>query len=563
MSVFVCRRSGGVFWGVLFLSCLAILSLSGCSGVHDPELGLNRDAYRNMTDPVPDAFKTSRKEAPPIPDLSPTIARPAMPLLTPNRTVSLSVTSALSLKDVMFELARQAEVDIEIDPRIAGGVDFSAHNRPFLDVIDRLCDLAGLRFRIRNNVVRVEIDDPYVFNYEVPYLSIIRQTRSNIGVSTDVVTPGSSAGSGDTRSTASISGESDSNFFGELETGLKALLANTTPAGLSATRPADQPAVVLHKQTGIISVFGTLKQHQAVAEYLKPLVEASMAQVQIDARIIEVNLDDRYKSGVDWTFVMQQGTIYTLGSTLTNFNDPSPLNNTFQATIDGSDVDLLVNLIQKFGTTRTLSSPRATVLNNQSAILKVARNYVYFDVQVDRETTTDTTTSNNLPLLTVSSDIRTIPIGLVMAVQPSVDMRTNEIVLTVRPTVTELDSTVSDPAVQYINSTLDPNAVRVESQIPVVRVREIDSVLRLQSGEVAVLGGLMQDKSVLDDEGLPGLGETPVLGDLVTKREKLRDTTEMVVLLRAQVLKNASSGVTDADRHLYKTFVRDPRPFNF
>ncbi len=560
MSVPVVRGRGVPFRKILPVLGLAILS--GCAGPHDPELGLDRSGYREMISPPADAARELRQSAQvPIPELAPTLARPEIPLLTPNRTVSLSVTSALPVKDVLFELARQAEVDVEIDPRIAGGVDFVAYNRPFLDVVDRLCDLAGLRFRVRNNVVRVEIDEPYVVNYEVPYLSLVRQTRSNIGVSTDVVTPGSSAGGGDTRSTASISGESDSNFFGELEAGLKAILANTSPAGLSGSRPVDQPAVVLHKQTGIISVFGTLKQQQAVADYLKPLVESSMAQVQIDARIIEVNLDNRYKSGIDWTAVMEQGTIYSLNSTLANFTDPNPLANNFQATIDGSDVDFLVNLIEKFGTTRTLSSPRTTVLNNQSAILKVARNYVYFDVEVDRETSDSTTGSDNLPQLTVSSDIRTIPIGLVMAVQPSIDMRTNEIILTVRPTVTELDSTVADPAVQYINSTLDPNAVRVESQIPVVRVREIDSVLRLQSGEVAVLGGLMQDKSVLDDEGLPGVGETPFVGDLMTKREKLRNTTEMVVLLRAQVLRNTSSAVTAADRRLYSTFVRDPRPF--
>ncbi|MFN9938981.1 MAG: type II and III secretion system protein, partial [bacterium] len=148
--------------------------------------------------------------------------------------------------------------------------------------------------------------------------------------------------------------------------------------------------------------------------------------------------------------------------------------------------------LQEFGFVRTLSSPRITVMNNQTAILKVAQNKVYFRLNYDKIYNS----LNNRENTTVSSDIQTVPIGLIMLVQPSIDLNTGEILLFLRPSISRLTKTVSDPAIDIaFNSSINIDSNKLtsptQSMIPVVEVREIDSVLRLHNKEMAILGGLM------------------------------------------------------------------------
>jgi general secretion pathway protein D len=307
-----------------------------------------------------------------------------------------------------------------------------------------------------------------------------------------------------------------------------------------------------NRQAGVVAVFGTQRQHELVAASLAELHAAVSRQVLIEAKILEIALTDEFSSGINWRAVLDDLSIAApLGTAVA----APPFNTPFDATadvvtvaLDSSNLDVVANFIQRFGTVRTLSSPRITVLQNQTAVLKVAENQVFFRLFFERVEEDDGDDQVN-----ISSEIRTVPIGVIVTVQPSINRETDEISMALRPTVTRVVDVVNDPAVAIASNNT------VVSQIPVVAVQEIDSVVTMRSGQVVVMGGLMHDSAVNRDEGVPGLGQLPGLGYLFKARQENTRQSELVMFLRATILDNGGIDKVDAD--LYRRFGRDRRPF--
>jgi general secretion pathway protein D len=232
-------------------------------------------------------------------------------------------------------------------------------------------------------------------------------------------------------------------------------------------------------------------------------------------------------------------------------------------------------MLKAFGTTRTLSSPRVTVMNNQTGVVKVAENKVYYKLQATVTSTPSTTTSSASQTATYNSTLQTLPIGLVMTVQPSIDVDHDRVTLGLRPSVTAWPgSSVSDPAVALglasacggsttgaCSSTNIANAI-ASSAVPVVDVREMDSVVTLPSGGILVMGGLMQETVSKNDSGVPGAADMPVVGDLFKANSDQTQLTELVVFLKATVIHGKES-VDEADKDLYQRYIHDPRPLAF
>ena len=321
----------------------------------------------------------------------------------------------------------------------------------------------------------------------------------------------------------------------------------------------------MHRQAGLIALHATRKQHQQVQLYLEKLRHVACCQVLIEAKIIEVTLKDEYRSGINWQTLGTKGDLEitaNFGDMAKKgaFLDPSTAQTdmvSFGA--KGSKFSAIANTLQEFGLVRTLSSPRLTVMNNQAAILKVAQNKVYFRLNYDKMYNSQ----NNAQSTTVSSDIQTVPIGLLMMVQPSIDPETGEIILFLRPSISRLTQSVADPAIDIAynagNTTGSVTKAPVQSMIPVVEVREIDSVLRLNNKEMAVLGGLMEVRSSEHKQGLPGLDEVPILRDLTGSLSEGDTIVELVIVLKATIMDNGAAP-DGADHRLMDKYTIDPRP---
>jgi general secretion pathway protein D len=313
-------------------------------------------------------------------------------------------------------------------------------------------------------------------------------------------------------------------------------------------------SVIVNPETGVVSVRATSRQHEKVRQFLEQVAGASKRQVMIEATVVEVVLNDNYQAGIDWSALGKNGLGYSITQSFAGPDLPTnPLRlatsaftihyNNPNAAVGGS-IQSTVKLLDSFGKTRVLSSPKLMVLNNQTAVLKVVDNQVYFTVKAD--TVTNQTTSTT----TFTTTQNVVPVGFIMNVTPQIsdgDMVT----LDVRPTVTRIIGNVADP-----NPSLA--AANITSLIPVTQTREMESVLKIASGRTAVLGGLMLDSFEGSREGLPIASRIPVVGDFFSNRNDLARKSELVIFIRPLVVREAS---VDGDLAEYRRYLPDAKFF--
>lgn len=566
-----------------------------------------------------------------IPALQPYVAQPA-DNMKPMPLVSISVNQTVPLRDALFELAEQAEYDIELDPRISGSIIFTAREKPLDVVVKRISEIAGLRYKFDDDSLRMELDTPYHETYKIDYLSYIRSNNSSVRNNVAIVSGSKTTNTG---SSFEASAKSEADFWGELETNLGQILGVGPTSGNLRTRSTPQisavaqnpnvepvvtpaagaegqptvqvaapqttlqvnslptdveedsastgrggnasaqrgggegPSYGINRQAGMVSIYATERQHEKIREYLKQLRRSVTAQVLIEAKIMEVSLTDEFAAGIDWNLLgMLSGELITgfdvagQNGAAAAFARPAPtpdlLNplTNFRLGYIGNDVTAIVDMISRFGTVHALASPRLTVLNNQSAVLNVANNQVYFELEVDVTSTTEngvTTRDVN-----IDSDIRNVPEGVLINVQPSIDMDNRTVSMAVRPTVSRIVSYVDDPAVQYV--TAANNITGVASRIPVVNIQEIDSVVKMNSGQAIVMGGLMQDRTQGTQNGVPVLSEIPVVGGLFRNQVDKISKTELVVFLKSTIIDGENGTIHQTDKDIYSRFSGDRRP---
>lgn len=466
------------------------------------------------------------------------------------KRISISVTESMKMREALTQMANLAGINIFIAQDIEGSISFTAKDRPFLDILRDVCSSSGLKYTITGNSVKIEVDFPMLKFYRIPSLNVQRDTQSAVSISTDIFNGSLTSSTTDSTalnsnqanngSNSLVSETSKNDFWIELESALKMIIGEN-----------DGSYVSVHRQGGLITAYTTQSKHEEIKKYIDMLKETSEEQVLIEAKIIEVNLKDEFKSGINW-HAMRGG-----GATLNKTFDTSGL---FSFGVNRTSLSALAGFIENFGAVKTLSSPRVTILNNHSAILKVAQNEVVYFPEFQKQYT-GRNSENMMDLL--STNVKTIPIGLIMKVQPSIDRKNNSVLLTLRPTISKIAAYKEVPFLFTNYSSSDtPSSTPQILKIPIVDVRELDSVLKVESGQIVVMGGLMQEKSHNNRSGLPGFMDTPV-DYLSGERDRSTDVTELVIFLRATILRKKSKKYHNADKKIYKMFSSDPRQLKF
>lgn len=581
--------------------------------MQDRQQELTRQDYRNMNKAkklLPDDVQADADlGAPPIPDIAQVLAAPRPPKIANTKLVTLSVTDDVPLRDVLFELGRLASVDIEVGNGLDNqGINLRATDRPFNEVIERIADLGGLRYSVKGNAIRVERDLPYIKNYTLDFVNIVRSSQSNYTLSTSVLSTGSSGGAsggggggaaagggaggggttgsvGTSGSSSSISATSESDLWAALESSITEILnyfpqgstsgGAAAPLGNDVSTPAagGAPATaatgaaagfVINRQAGILSANATERQHEMVERFLNLLGRNASAQVLIEAKIVEVSLTDQFQAGVDWNNVIgnldgigiNPGSFAPGGAVNSGLNFAS--NGALTFGVDKADLSVLVNLTERFGTTRTLSSPRLSAINNQQAVLTFARNEVFYDCSVEPPSTT---TGDN-PLQTQAVPDCTpnsVPIGIILNILPSINVDQQEVTLSVRPTLTRKVSDAINPETNYINSLGSDGSDSITITTPVIEVREIDSVMKVKSGGVMIIGGLMEDISNTENRGIPGMSDLPVIGSAFKSRDEQYQKRELIIFIKATIV-NTDGSAGRVDKSIVDRFTTDPRP---
>jgi len=296
---------------------------------------------------------------------------------------------------------------------------------------------------------------------------------------------------------------------------------------------------------GTVSVMATERQHQLVQQYLDAIGASSQRQVLIEATIAEVSLSDQYQAGIDWSKLaigagfgasqtLSTAPILTAGATAPA--TAAGLTLSYLSNTNGNGVQITAKLLEQFGKTRVLSSPMLMAMNNQTALLKVVDNVVYFQIQ--SQISQGSATSTNLQSVTTTP--QTVAVGFIMSMTPQVNDN-GVITITVRPTISRVEKFVPDPNPALTtapNGTPLPNPV--QNLVPQVTVREMESVLQLISGQTAVLGGLITDDVSRATAQVPGLGSIPRIGEAFQYRNDTVLRTELVVFIRPTLVKNPS-----------------------
>lgn len=318
-------------------------------------------------------------------------------------------------------------------------------------------------------------------------------------------------------------------------------------------------SVIVNPETGTISVRATSRQQEKVGQFIEQVAGSARRQVLIEATVVEVVLNDAYQSGVDWSAVALDSLGYTFRQQFTRSNDTptgTTLNNNFFTVgysnpnaATGGSLNSTIKLLSSFGNTKVLSSPRQIALNNQTAVMKVVENRIYFTV-TSNPTTSTSATGATTTLFSYTSTPNVVPEGFVMSITPQIG-ENDMVTLNIRPSITRITGYVTDP---------NPDLARanVTNRIPELQTREFDTVLRVASGQTTVLGGLMQDRFQTARDGLPILSRIPILGDAVSYRNDAGVKSELIVFIRPIVIKDAS---LDTDLADYRKYLPDGRFF--
>jgi MSHA biogenesis protein MshL len=520
------------------------------------------------------------------------------------------VVNEVPVKEILFALARESKLNIDIHPSIQGRVTLNAVDQTLPAILERLARQVDLTYKVDGNVLVIKPDQPVLRTYKVDYVNMSRDTKGYIGAAAEIASTGQAAatgaggaGGGQSSSSSSASGnnannssrtsvtsESKNRFWETLISNIEDILAetdkeviitrttgdNTTETVISsdvdpdnpvaASTPMNSPSaeqsrdearteyktlfaatVIANPEAGVLTIRANSKQHEKIQEYLDKVVASVKRQVLIEATIVEVRLNDTYQAGINWSrlgdgFIFSQ----TLGPQIaTSFGPDGIVTDGGPGLVAGytnSNFLGFVQLLQQFGDTKVLSSPKMMVLNNQTAVLKVVNNLVYFTVQAQQS---QGAVSGNV-LSTVTTTPNTVPVGLIMSVTPQISA-TGMVNINVRPTISRVLSFVNDP---------NP-VLTVPSLIPQIQVRELESMLQVTSGNTAVLGGLMQDEIINNSDHVPGLYKLPLVGKLFTGEDKSNIKTELVIFLRPTVIDSPS--LESDELESFKQFLPTPQ----
>ena len=215
-------------------------------------------------------------------------------------------------------------------------------------------------------------------------------------------------------------------------------------------------------------------------------------------------------------------------------------------------------MLEQFGNVKVLSSPTLSVMNNQTAMLRVVNNMVYFSMTVTPGTVNTLTGTMSTPP-TYTSTLQTQPVGLTMSLTPQIS-DSDTVLLNIRPSITRFLDYVDDPNPSLANPCLGiGTCTGVVNKIPETSTREMESVLRIQNNQIAVLGGLMEDQIDKNNNEVPLLARVPLLGNLFQNRNDLTTKTELVIFLRPTIIKNPS---VNGDFDAYRKKLPDQDFFN-
>jgi len=569
----------------------AALLLSGCQSAsqHDTydaigkEMAKAKAAQQAAPAPVDDAVANAL--LPPVSSLASQLPK-ARPALEERFNVSFNNVPA---QQFFRSIVAGTRYNMLVHPEVSGNISANLKDVTIAETLEAIREMYGYDYKVEGTRITIRPLTMQTRMFQVNYLTAKRRGMSNLRVnSTSVADAGgvnrnnggqNQGNTGNNTGGQNQGGQNGSNvvqidstdintvsendFWGELKAALEAIVGSKE-GGRS---------VVISPQSGVVVIRAMPDELRSIDAYLKATQLAVDRQVILEAKILEVELNDRFQSGINWASFASiksshpnrvsggmigpganlaplprdggqpaviangQGLSASTGFSLSNA--ATAAGSLFGFAFQTNNFAALISFLESQGNVHVLSSPRVAAMNNQKAVLKIGTDEFF----VTGITNTINTT-NSGSTVTPSVTVQPFFSGVVLDVTPQIDDKGN-ILLHVHPSVSQVSTVNKDVDLGTAGTVRLPLAASSTS--------ELDSIVRGQNGQVVAIGGLMRQASTGDVDQLPGADKLPVLGALFRNKNRVSQKRELVVLIKPTIVEGAndwSQDLMDAGRRI-------------
>jgi MSHA biogenesis protein MshL len=520
------------------------------------QLSMSDDPINDMTSVLESAKKnasvTRKGVAPP----NNVIESLLSPLISSKITAPHESKFDINVKNVdaqslFLGLVKDTSYNMVVHPEVKGAISLNLQNVTVPEVLSVINDVYGYPIKRNGRMFQVLPAGIRTEVFKVNYLNIRRQGLSETRVSSGSVSAADSNNSSSNSSTNSVDDDQNnssqqgrlvgthiitsgrSDFWGELKQNLNVLIGE-----------GDDRRVIVTPQSGMIIVRALPSEIKVVKEYLLAAELIMKRQVILEAKILEVTLNDDFQSGINWTaignpsagksVIASQGgaTVANAGGQnliaipgATGIRSANTATGIFGLTLSLNDFTGIIDLLETQGTVQVLSSPRISTVNNQKAVIKVGTDEFFVT-----EVTNNVTSSASGPAVS-SPSVELTPFfsGIALDVTPQIGVD-DSIVLHVHPTVSEVVE-------QQRSFTVGDQPF----ELPLAQssIRESDSIIYAQSDQVVVIGGLIQNVSKTSNAATPWASKIPIIGNAFKQKDQRSTKRELVILLRPRVFSDS------------------------
>jgi MSHA biogenesis protein MshL len=492
-------------FNVLFLSSAVLLS--GCQGIA-PIAGTT--TQQEGVAAIEEAIASNeQRELIPAPPTAPLALLPPLSFETANQDLNerFDITAeALPARDFFMGLVQGTSYNMIVHEAVGGTISLALKDVTVDEVMQAIQRVYGYEYSRSGNLYQVLPASLQTQIFQINYLDIQREGTSDTQVSAGSVSSSGDNSSSDEVIGTRISTKTSTNFWGSLQSTLDTIVGG------------EGRKVVVTPQTGVVVVRALPSELATVRDYLAQAELILHRQVVIEAKILEVTLNNGFQAGVNWTALgeISTGKTALFSQSSESLTNADAIGGIFKADLSLGDFTAVIELLGNQGDVQVLSSPRVSTVNNQKAVIKVGTDE-FFVTEVENTTTTGTSTTS-------SPSIELTPFfsGIALDVTPQISEK-GDIVLHIHPTVSE----VIDQQKQISVGTDNFNIPLALSSI-----RESDSIVRAESGQVIVIGGLMKSTDSDTEANTPGLSDIPGVGSLFKQKRQAGSKTELVIMLR-------------------------------
>ena len=543
--------------------CAGLLVLTGCA-TPGSKNQTTEAIQREMNQAVQDSAQPGKPDAvsnallPPL-----TMGLPRVDSKPLETKFDLTVNNT-PVNQVFMAIVSGTRYSMLLHPEVSGNISLNLKDVTVLEALEAIREIYGYEYKMDGARIYIQPVTLQMRIFQVNYLTGLRTGTSSLRVTSTSVSGSSTGGTTGAATTATTGGQDGSNvsmtssadFWDELGKSLQAIVGNEKGR-----------SVVVSPMSGVIVVRAMPDELRNVAAYLKASQISIERQVILEAKIIEVQLNDGFQSGVNWAAFkspalgnipnsslaagqVNAGTI--LPQTAAGVGAAAGTTAALASGMAGSLFGLafqtnnfaaLLSFLESQGNVHVLSSPRIATLNNQKAVLKVGTDE-FFVTNVSTTTTTGTATTS-----TPSVTLQPFFSGIALDVTPRIDQN-NEIILHIHPSVS---------LVSTVNKTVDTGTGgTLNLPLASSSVSETDSIVRAKDGQIVAIGGLMRQATFDDQSGLPGLPKA-VFGQTSKRSEK----RELIILLKPTVVDNDkdwSDDITQSRNRFNRLNGQDTRP---